>query len=272
MKRLSILLACMLLTVVGVFAKDQFAAPPVGIVEKLGNQVPLHAELYDENGILVPLDSIINKPTILMFVYFRCPGICSPLLTEVTQVVKKMGLELGKDYEIVTISFDPSEKSDLAREKRQNYLGSFEDPVNPAGWRFLTGDSATIHAVTDAAGFYYQRDGRDWIHAGALIILSPQGKVVRYLYGIQHLPLDVKLALVEASEGRVGPTIAKILAFCYSYDPEGKTYAFNITRVAGLAIVAIVAVFVVVVLVRPKNKKAERHDTNDRSGDGTTRA
>ena len=231
--------------------------PPfkVGIVEKLGNVLPLTESFYDESGNLVPLSSVITKPTILNFVYFRCPGICSPLLTEVTKIVSKMDLVPGTDYEIVTISFDHSEKPEMAKEKQENYLAEVKRPISPSAWRFLTGDSAAIAHVTDAAGFYFQRNGRDWVHAGALIAVSPTGKVTRYLYGIQHLPFDVKLALMEASEGKTGPTIAKVLNFCYSYDTEGKRYAFNFVRVSGVVVVGMVAVFAAVFLRKPKQKQ-----------------
>ena len=232
----------------------QQTQPPVGIVEHLGQTVPMDEEFYDEHGNLVPLKSVITKPTVVTFVYFRCPGICSPLLSEVTKIVEKMDLELGKDYQIFTLSFDHNEKPDMAAEKRQNHLNEIKRKVDPNGWRFFTGDSANIHRLTDAAGFYYQRNGRDWIHAAALIVLSPDGKITRYLYGIQHLPFDVKMAVIEASEGRATPTIAKILQFCYAYDPEGRTYALNFTRISGVIVVGFVGLFVLIFIIRPKKK------------------
>jgi protein SCO1 len=246
-----------LFLVLGVqYGMGQQSRPPIGIMEKLGTTVPMDVELYDESGNLVLLQSIINKPTIVTFVYYKCPGICSPLLTEVTKVVEKMDLELGKDYQILTLSFDDSEKPEMAAEKRDNYLGEIKRPVNPAGWRFYTGDSANIHRFTDATGFYFLRNGRDWIHAGALIALSPQGKVTRYLYGVKQVPFDVKMAIIEASEGRTGPTIAKVLNFCYAYDPEGKRYVFDVVRVSGVVIVGLVGVFVAIFIVRkPKKEK-----------------
>ena len=228
--------------------------PPIGIVEKLGQYIPMDVELYDESGNLVQLKSIINKPTIVTFVYYKCPGICSPLLTEVAKIVDKMDLELGKDYQILTLSFDHNERPELAQEKKDNYLTEIKKTVDPNGWRFLTGDSANIHKFTDAAGFYFTKSKKDWIHAATLIAISPQGKVTRYLYGIHQLPLDVKLAVMEASEGKTSPTISKILNFCYAYDPEGKHYTFNVVRISGVVIVGLVAVFMFVFVVRPKKK------------------
>jgi protein SCO1 len=235
----------------------QEKTPPVGIVEKLGHYVPMDVELYDESGNLVQLQSIINKPTIITFVYYKCPGICSPLLTDVSKIVEKLDLELGKDYQILTLSFDHHERPELAQEKKDNYLAEIKKTVNPNGWRFLTGDSINIHRFTDAAGFYFTRNGKDWVHAATLIAVSPAGKVTRYLYGVHQLPLDVKLAVMEASEGKTSPTISKVLNFCYAYDPEGKHYTFNVVRISGVVIVGLVAVFMFVFVVRPK-KKTER--------------
>ena len=232
----------------------QEAKPFVGIVEKLGQHVPLDVELYDESGNLVQLKSLMGKPTIVTFVYFKCPGICSPLLTEMTKIVDKMDLELGKDYQILTVSFDADEHADLAQEKKDNYLAELKKTVDPRGWRFLTGDSVNIHRFTDAAGFYFSKAGKNWLHAAGLIALSPDGKVTRYLYGIHQLPLDVKLAMMEASAGRTSPTIAKVLNFCYAYDPEGKHYTFNVVRISGVVVIGLVAVFMFVFVVRPKKK------------------
>lgn len=232
--------------------------PPIGIVEKLGDTLPMDAGLVDEQGYPVPLRQVIQRPTIITFVYYRCPGICSPLLTELSRVVDKMDLEIGKDYQIVTLSFDPREKPPLAAEKKASYLGALKKKIDPAGWRFFTADSATIMRLTDAAGFYFQREGNDFVHAGALIVVSPEGKIARYINGIQYLPFDVKMAVMEAAEGRTGPTIAKLLKYCYRYDEESKSYTMNITRVGGIVVVLAVAVFVVVFIVRPRKRTGER--------------
>jgi len=230
----------------------------IGIEEHLGTVLPLEVEFFDEQGYPTALQKVINKPTILTFVYFRCPGICSPLLTELSRMVDQISLEPGKDYQIVTISMDHREKPDMAASKKESYLSSMHRKIDPAAWRWFTGDSASIQRVTDSAGFYFKRDGDVFIHAGALIILSPAGKVTRYINGIQFLPFDVKMAVLEAAEGRTGPTIAKLLTFCYSYDPVGRTYALNVTRVSGIVILFLVLVFVGVFILRPKTKIRER--------------
>ena len=264
--RLTAALALVLMATTITVAQSPPAAPEIGISEKLGETLPLEKEFYDESGNLVTLRSLITKPTIVTFVYFRCPGICTPLLTELSHMVEKMDIEPGKDYQIISLSFDHRDDPELAADKKESYLSAIARPVPAQAWRFLTGDSLTIRSVADAAGFYYKRDGNEWIHAGALIIVTPDGKITRYINGISYLPFDVKMALLEASDGRVGPTIATVLKFCYSYDPVGRTYALNITRIAMVLILILVGIFVSVFIVLPRMKKLERHVRYGKSG------
>lgn len=254
------LIAAVLLLSVGVASAraEEQPAPKVGIQEKLGQTLPLDVELYDEQGQLVTLKDLIHKPTIITFVYYRCPGICSPLLNELSKIVNKLDLEIGKDYQILTISFDHREKPELAAEKKLSYLDLVGKNIDPKGWRFLTADSVTIQRLTNAAGFYFIRSGNDYVHAGALIISSPEGKITRYINGIQYLPFDVKMAVYEASTGTVTPTIAKILTICYSYDPDSHTYTLNVLRLAMVVVIGLVGIFVLVFIVKPKKKQAER--------------
>jgi protein SCO1/2 len=224
----------------------------IGIDEKIGQNIPLDLEFFNEKGYQVTLKQIMKKPTIFNFVYYRCPGICSPILTELTSIVNFMDLEIGKDYQIVTVSFDETEKPELAAAKRESYFNLLKKRIPDESWTFLTGDSATIRALTDAAGFMFKREGNDFIHSGAIIAVSMDGKIARYLYGTKYLPFDVKMAVTEASEGRTGPTIAKVLSYCYTYNPEGQKYVFNVTRVAGAVIIFFAVVFVVYITVKPK--------------------
>ncbi|MFA6542449.1 MAG: SCO family protein [Bacteroidota bacterium] len=257
MKYVKMIMAVLSFAAVTAHANDSTTAKKIeiGIDEKIGQQVPLNLEFYDEKGNPVELKDLIKKPTILNFVYYRCPGICSPILTELTSIVNHIDMEIGKDFQIVTVSFDEREKPELAAAKRESYMSLLNKQIPEDSWKFLTGDSATIHTLTDAAGFMFKRQGNDFIHSGALIVISPQGKIARYLYGTQYLPFDVKMALTEASEGRTGPTITKILAYCYSYNPEGRKYIFNVTRVAGTVILLFAAVLVVYITVKPKKAK-----------------
>ncbi|MBM4168750.1 MAG: SCO family protein [Ignavibacteria bacterium] len=238
------------------FAQDRSGAKPeVGIEEQLGTTIPADLEFYDEHGQIVTLGDLVNKPTILTLVFYRCQGICTPLLMETASIVDKMGLEPGQDYQILTLSFDFTEKPSLAQAKKFNFLKALEKKVPNDFWRFLTGDSANVFALTNAVGFYFKPEEDQFIHPGALIFLSPERKVTRYLLGITYLPFDVKMALMEASEGRTGPTIAKLLKFCYTYDAEGRTYAMNITRIAGIGILLLIGVFVTFVVLKPKRAR-----------------
>ncbi|MCX8010325.1 MAG: SCO family protein, partial [Ignavibacteria bacterium] len=181
--------------------------------------------------------------------------IWSPLLTEVTDMVKKINLEPGKDYKILTISFDDSEKPELAAKKKKNYLKLLGKSIPDDSWKFLTGDNSSIQAFTDAVGYKFKKKEEEFVHPAALIMLSPEGKITRYLYGTKYLPFDIKMALIEAGEGKVGPTINRFLNYCFNYDPQGRTYALNITRVVGAGMLFLIAVFVVFLVAKPKKNK-----------------
>lgn len=227
----------------------------VGIDEKTGEMVPLNLSFLDETGKSVVLKDLVTKPTILILVYYRCPGICSPLLNGVTDMVDKLDMEAGKDYNIVTVSFDPREDYITAGGKKTNYLNNLKKKIPGSSWRFLTGDSIPIAKLTDAVGFRYKRQGEDYVHGAVITILSPDGKIARYLYGTEFLPLDVKLALTEASEGKTGPAINKLLKFCFSYDPEGRKYVLNVTRIAGsVTLLALIGFALVLTLKKKKHK------------------
>ncbi len=234
------------------FANNAEKKLEIGIDEKLGNQIPLETEFYDEQGYLVSLKDVITKPTIVAFVYFDCPGICTPILNEITTIVNHLDLEIGRDYQIVTVSFDETEKPELAASKKKSYFGLLKKDIPQNSWKFLTGDSVSIRKFTNAAGFMFKRDKGEFLHVGAITILSPEGKVARYLYGTQYLPFDVKMAITEASEGKTGPTIAKLLKLCYAYDPAGQTYTLNVTRISGGVILLLVTIFVIFFIVKPK--------------------
>ena len=246
---------------------DQPKKSLVGIDEKLGQLISLDISLIDETGQTVQLKNFIDnsKPIILSLVYYRCPGLCSPLLSGVADIVSKLDMEAGKDYCILTVSFDPTENSIIAAEKKKNYLKTIKNKtITPDSWRFFTADSANIARITDAVGFRYIKQENDFVHSGVLTILSPQGKVVRYLYGTDFLPFDMKMALIEASEGKVGSTIANVLTLCYSYDPEGRKYALNITRLAGGGVLLFIIVFVIFLkVVKKKNLRKKSENINE---------
>lgn len=230
----------------------------VGIVEKLGEIIPLDLTFYNENNDTVSLGELINKPTILCFVYFDCPGLCSPLLSGVSEVVEKLDMKLGTDYQVITISFNTEDTPEKARIKKVNFVSKIGEE-NRQYWIYLTGNLENIQAITNAVGFKYKPQGLDFAHPSAIILLSPEGKITRYLYGINFLPFDVKMAVIEAQQGIARPTINKILEYCFAYDPNGRTYTLQVTRiVGGIMIFLVLVTFLVLVIAgRKKFKKSK---------------
>ncbi|WP_321280291.1 SCO family protein [Marinifilum fragile] len=228
----------------------------VGIIEHLGEYIPEDIMITNEAGQLVNLKKQIDKPTALIFVYFRCPGICSPLMDGLAEVIEKSDLELSKDYQVITISFDPNESIDLAIKKKNNYKSLVKGKNTEEGWKFFTADSINIAKATQSMGFRYKKTGNDYTHAATVIVLSPEGKITRYLNGTYFLPFEFKLAMLEASKGQAGPTINKILQYCYSYDPVGQAYVLNITKITGTIILVMgLIIFLLLVIKKPRKKK-----------------
>lgn len=255
MRWVTVLLGCLLIASPAIAQVGLDTTTEVGVDEHLGEIVPLELEFLDEDGVPTKLGDLIDKPTILSLVYFRCPSICTPLLSGLADVVDRIDLEPGEDYQILTISFDVRETPDLAKRKQANFLKAVQREISPEAWRFMSGDSASVAAVTDAVGFRYIPQGKDFMHPGVIMVLSPGGKISRYLYGITFLPFDVKLALMEASEGKVSPTIRRVLLYCFSYDPEGQTYVFNLLKVVGTLITVMAVGFVAYLLISSKRSR-----------------
>ncbi len=228
----------------------------IGIDEKLGLFVPLDVTFRDENGNAVRLRELIRMPVILTPVYLHCPNVCSLLLQNLADTLDKLPAEPGKDYTVLTVSFDEKETPALALQKRKTYLKMIHKPFPDGAWRFLTGDKENIRRLTDAVGFHFKRVGEDFEHPVSLIILAPDGKIVRYMYGADPLPFDLKLALVEASHGRIGPTIAKVVQFCFSYDPKANKLVFNMLRVTGVVTLLFALSFILFLILKGK-KPAE---------------
>jgi len=226
----------------------------IGIDEKLGQLIPLDLTFYDENGNPVNLKQLIHRPTILVPVYYSCPNVCSFLLFNLAGVINKMPSEAGKEYQVLTFSFDETEKPNLALEKKRMYLKMIEKSFPEDAWRFLTGDQENIHKLTDAIGFHFKRQGQDFLHPVSLVILSTEGKITRYIYGTEFLPFDLKMALLEASEGRVGPTLSKVLRFCFSYDPQGRKYVFNTLKVTGIVTLLFALSLILFLVLKGKRK------------------
>ncbi|WLT31294.1 SCO family protein [Geothrix sp. PMB-07] len=235
-------------------AAPSFSPEEVGINEKLGATIPLDLELKGEDGKPVTLRQLIDKPTILTLNYFRCAGICTPQLSGVAEVVNRTKAEPGKDFQVITVSFDERDEPEVAAQKRTNYIAEITRPFPPAAWRFLTGPGATTKALADAVGFKFKRVNDDFVHAGAIIFLSPKGQVTRYMYGVTYLPADLELAAQEAARGEAQPTINKFLKFCFSYDPAGRRYVLNFTTIGATVILLAAAIFLIV--ITRKGRKA----------------
>jgi protein SCO1/2 len=176
------------------------------------------------------------------------------LLEGVADVISKAKIDLGTEYQVFTISFDPDEKPKLAKDKKANYAKLVKNKDVQNGWTWFTGDSTNISSLLNSLGYQVKREGQEFIHPAALIVLSPEGKITRYLHGTYFLPFDLKMAVIEASEGRSGPTINKVLKYCFSYDPEGKKYVMNITKVSG-SIIILLAIFMLLGLVFSKKSR-----------------
>lgn len=210
----------------------------VGIDQKLNASVPLDLTFTDENGKTVELQQYFGqKPVILSLVYFKCPMLCTRILDDLDESLKQVPLNMGKDYTVLTVSFDPTDTPVLANSKRQLYTGMYGRAGGAQGWHFLTGKESQIKALTAAVGFRYAYDpaSQQYAHASGIMILTPQGKLSRYFYGITFRPLDLRLGLVDASHGNIGSPVDEVLLFCCQYDPATGKYGVIISHVIQLA-------------------------------------
>jgi protein SCO1/2 len=221
----------------------------VDIEEKLGAKLPLGARFTNQDGAPVRFGELLpgKRPLLVALVYYNCPMLCGLVLTGMARGMRETGLELGKDFDAVTLSFDPRDTTKLAAERQRGYLQAFGKPEAKRAWTFLTGQEADIRSVADAVGFRYAYDERtkQYAHAAALFVLTPDGRVSRYLYGIEFPARDVRLALVEAGEGRVGTSFDRLLLTCYRYDPATRRYepyALGFMRIAMLGVLGGLAV------------------------------
>ena len=225
----------------------------IGFEEKQGQYADLSTKLVNEAGDTVLLKDVITKPTILNLVYFQCAGTCSPLMWGISKFIDGMDLQLGKDYEVVTISFDPTENIKLGINKKASYLSTMKKKEDAKNWLFFVSDSINIAKLTKSVGFNYQKVNDQFVHPTGLVALAADGKIVRYLRGIEFLPFDIKITLVEAAKGKIGPSINRLLAVCYGYDSKGNQFVFNVTRVSAIVILFIVVlIFFVLALSRIK--------------------
>jgi protein SCO1/2 len=238
----------------GARAQDPADTVEVGVAEHLDRIIPDGLSFRDENNKPVILKDMIKHPVILALIYFDCPGICPQLLAGVSNVVKNLDMQLGKDYQIISVSFNPLDTPDKALDKKNSFLTQKSKPFGDS-WNYLTGDSSNIYKLTNAVGYKFIHAGNDFIHPTCIIILSPEGKITRYLYGTSYLTFDVKMALIEAQKGISRPTINRILDYCFTYDPAGRRYSLAVTKISATIIIFISVVFLISLLVRTSRKK-----------------
>jgi protein SCO1/2 len=236
----------------------------VGIDQRLGEHIPLDLEFRDERGQTVKLASYFGKkPVVLALVYYQCPMLCTLVLNDLVRALRALPLELGRDFEIVTVSIDPRETPQLAATKKASYVETYGR--DGSAWHFLVGDEASIGALARAIGFRYVYDAEadQYAHAAGLIVATPEGVLSRYLYGVEYAPRDLRLALVEAGDGRVGGLADQVLMLCFHYDPTTGKYGFAIMsalRIAGVATVVVLVAFMLRSLRRERRgRSSEAH-------------
>jgi protein SCO1/2 len=261
-------------------ARAQYAQPPVGpmptgnstevlkkvdIEQKLDSQIPLGLRFRDEVGREVALGDYFKtgKPVVLTLVYYECPMLCNQVLNGEVGAFQTLSFTPGKEFEAVTVSFDEREGPELAAKKKETYLKRYRREGSDAGWHFLTGDKASIDALAQAVGFRFVWDeqSQQFAHASALMVATPQGRLSHYFYGIEYSPKDLRLALVEASEGKIGSPVDSLILYCYHYDPAAGKFApvMGVLRAAGvLTVLGVVALLLY--LRRVTRRRAERWD------------
>jgi protein SCO1 len=233
----------------------------IAIKEHLGKTISKDLTFTNEEGQAVALEQFFDgkHPVVLSLAYYGCPNLCQFLLNGVTDAFKGMSWTTGDEFTFVNVSIDHQEGPELAKEKKANHIKEYERPEGAPGWHFLTGSKENIKKLADEIGFgfRYDADQKQYAHGAAVFVLTPEGKIARYLYGIEYKPRDVKLALLEASEGKVGSVVDKFLLYCYHYDPKGKKYALmatNVMKGAGAVTVLALAGFIIPLARRYKQQ------------------
>ena len=233
----------------------------VGIDQNLNAQIPLELTFKDEIGQAVRLGQYFrDKPVVLALVYYECPGLCDLVLNGLSHAMEQISLNVGTDYEVVTVSFNPKESWQLAGAKKATYIEKYQRTGAKEGWHFLTGQQDAIKQLANTVGFHYNWDpvSQQFAHASAIMVLTPEGKIARYFYGIQYKPRDFRLGLVEASANKIGTPADQVMLFCYHYDPTTGKYGMaitQITRVLGTGTVLGLGGFIFIMIRRERHAR-----------------
>jgi protein SCO1 len=234
----------------------------VGIDQRLDAQVPLDLVFRDESGEPVELGRYFgSKPVILSLAYYECPMLCTLVLNGMASALKVLSFDIGNQFEVVTVSFNPRDTPALAAAKKQTYLKEYGRPDAARGWHFLTGDAAAIERLTAAVGFHYTAlpEQNQFAHAAGIMVLTPRGKIARYFYGVEFAPRDLRLGLIEAADNRIGSPVDQLLLFCFHYDPATGKYgalAINSVRAGGVLTVLALGTFLIVMWRRERAQQA----------------
>ena len=234
----------------------------VGLEERLGAKIPLDLTFRDASGRTRRLGELITGPTIILPVYYGCSNVCNFMQGGLARILPTMKPRPGVDYRVISVSIDETETPVQAARSRKMYLTSMNMPFPETGWYFLTGDAANIRKLTEAAGYRFQRRGRDFLHPVVSFIVSGDGTIVRYLYGTSFLPKDLTLALIEAGQGRVGTTIRKVVNYCFTFDPVQKSYQFNLLRVSATVIILCCGAFMTYLIIT--GRRGKRHHSGEK--------
>lgn len=239
----------------GVAPQLIFAADPVAVDEQIGQTIPKEIEFRNEHGVAVRLADLITGPTIILPVYYSCTNVCAYQQGRMAGALKALPLIPAQDYRVISISFDENDTFESASRSKQTYLTSMKFPFPSEGWSFLTGNAINIKRFTDAIGYKFRREKNDFVHPVVSVVVSGDGKIIRYLYGITVLPKDITLALTEAKSGLTGASVRKLMEYCFSYDPEEKTYTFKLLRVSATVVIVCTGSFLAFLLLTGNQKR-----------------
>lgn len=265
MKLLSVMLAIVVLVAPKV-TRGQTLSPEqierVDFEQHLGASVPLNAVFRDESGSSVMLSHFLGeRPVVLAMAYYKCPNLCTVVLNSMLQSLRDVRQDVGKDFDVVVVSIDPTETPSLAADKKHTYSMRYGRPGSAKGWHFLTGDAQNIGQLADAVGFHYvyEPHSKQYAHASGIMVVTPDGKISRYFLGIEYPPKEVRAALLQASESKIGSLANRLLLLCFHYDPQTGRYTLIITRVMQIAGIgtALLVGWMIVHMARLERRRGE---------------